>query len=138
LSKTSAIVRILQYVGGLIVGGALFVALLPAPVQQLPALGPGLRKTTEPPAANALVRLIAADDARALSTVLTSDELTLLSEALAPLVEIREIQFVDALTIDGDGDEIAAYVASGRSEQGAELAAGLVLRVREGKVIGVN
>jgi hypothetical protein len=138
LNRRTAVARVVPFAGGLIVGIALFVALLPPPVQQLPALGPGLRKTTEPPAANALVRLIAADDARALSTLLTSDELTVLSEALAPLVEIREIRFVDAMTIEGDGDEIAAYVASGRSEQGADLATGLVLRVRDDKVIGVN
>jgi hypothetical protein len=126
------------FVVGVVIGVGGFMALSPPPTQQLPALGPGMRKVPEPAAAANLMGLIATDNARSLADLLTEDELTALGDALAPLVEIREIRFIDALTIDGDADQVASYVVSGRNDMAQDVVAGLSLRVRDDKVIGVN
>jgi hypothetical protein len=134
----SSLLRLIPFIVGSAVGIALVVSLTPGPTRPLPELGPGLRKTAEPVASAGLVALIAADDVGGLAAKLTAAELQALSEALAPVVEVHAIRFVDALTIEGDADEVATYVASGLNEQGVDVVSGFALRVRDGIVVGVN
>jgi hypothetical protein len=134
----SALLRLLPFIIGAGMGIALVVSLTPTPRSSVPELGPGMRKTGEPQAAAAVISLIANDAVGELAAQLTAEQLQALSQALAPVVVVHEIRFVDALMIEGDADVVAAYVASGVSEQGVDVVTGINLRVRDGMVVGVN
>ncbi|HET8570059.1 MAG TPA: hypothetical protein VFM93_13855 [Candidatus Limnocylindria bacterium] len=103
----------------------------PNPYPQLPVLG-------EPPETAELMRVVLADDARTLARMLEGELLQALGEALDPMGEILEAKFVGST--ERGGDILAAYTVVGRmggigSEQ---MVAGVVFRVRGGRVVGVN
>lgn len=102
----------------------------PNPYAQLPVVG-------EPPASADIVAILLRDDARTLAAALDQESLTALGQALQPVDEVFEAKFVGAT--ERNGDLLAAYVLSGRSQQaGDKFPVGIVFRVRDGKVVGVN
>jgi hypothetical protein len=133
-----ALLRILPFLAGAVAGVAVLVSLAPVPRTDIPELGPGMRKAAEPAASAALVAMIAADDVGGLADRLTTEELQALSDALEPVVEIHEIRFVDALTLEGDNDIVVAYVTTGLNSQGQDVVSGLTLRVRDDTVVVVS
>lgn len=117
--------------GGVVAQLAVNPPAAPNPYPQLPVLG-------EPPETAELMRVILADDAKTLARMMDGELLQALGEALDPMGEILEAKFVGST--ERGGDMLAAYTVTGRmggigSEQ---MVAGVVFRVRGGKVVGVN
>lgn len=91
----------------------------------------------EPPAAADVRLAILNDDPRALASLIGDEELLqALSEALQPLLDVREVKFIRA--VDKDGKILSAYVAKGRDASGQGMIVGYVLRVQNEEVVGVN
>lgn len=90
----------------------------------------------EPAASAALAGMLVRDDARSLAKSLDAQLLQKLAQSIEPLVDIDQVDFTGAT--ERQGDILAAYVAGGRSQAGDKVIVGLVFRVRDGKVVGVN
>jgi hypothetical protein len=97
---------------------------------------PTLPKVDEPTAAHDVVQAIAADDARALSRLLSADQLNALETALQPLTDVRSAKFVGA--VEDEGRVLAGYVVKGKTTDGTDFIVGFVLRVANDQVVGVN
>ncbi|MGH2499478.1 MAG: hypothetical protein ACRDF0_05240 [Candidatus Limnocylindria bacterium] len=133
MSGLGAPVIIVLFVGGIALGLFAQSVVSPGapanPYRSLPLEG-------EPAAASAVASTILADDARRLAQQLDGQALQALDQAMRPLVDIFEMRFVGA--VERRGDTLAGYVAEGRDLGGQTAAVGIVLRVRDGRVIGVN
>ncbi len=90
----------------------------------------------EPAASAAVASMIVRDDARSLAKAMDAQVLQKLAQSIEPLVDIDAVDFTGAT--ERQGDILAAYVAGGRSQTGEKVIVGIVLRVRDGKVVGVN
>ena len=133
MNKVRALVGIVVFAGG-IISGALGAQLVnpPPPASPWRAL-----PTVEEPVAGAnLATLLLSDDAKGLARALDSQLLQRLAAAIEPLRDIDEITFTGAT--ERQGDILSAYVAGGRSQSGERIVVGVVLRVHDGKVVGVN
>lgn len=126
-------VTLLLFVLGLVVGVAVQSYVSPPPPTTPYA---ELARVNETPETAALVRLILADDARALASVMEGELLQELGRALEPLQEVFEMKFVGA--VERRGDILASYVATGRERNAQSFTVGVVFRVSGGKVVGVN
>ena len=124
---------LLLFLLGLVVGVAVQSYISPPPPATPYA---ELSLVNETPETAALVRLILADDARALAAVMEGELLQELSKALEPLQEVFEMKFVGA--VERRGDILASYVATGRERNAQSFTVGVVFRVSGGKVVGVN
>jgi len=124
---------LLLFVLGLVVGVAAQSYVSPPPPATPYA---ELAQVNETPETAALVRLILADDARALASVMEGELLQELGRALEPLQEVFEMKFVGA--VERRGDILASYVATGRERNAQSFTVGVVFRVSGGKVVGVN
>lgn len=117
-----------------LVTGALFSQVVnpppPAsPWQELPRIA-------EPAAAAEVAGMLVRDDAEALARTLELPLLQRLAGAIQPLADIDEVSFTGAT--ERGGDILSAYIAGGRDGMGQRFIVGVVFRVRDGKVIGVN
>ncbi len=118
---------------GLAGGAAIFGTLRQAtPSSPYPAVA----GAPQPRVTASLADAIEANDAHALAGSLGSDTLTKLAEALEPIVEVSEVDFVGAIA-KGD-DTLAGYVARGIDQSGAKVIVGFVLHVQGNSVVGVN
>lgn len=118
---------------GLIAGAFLAQIANPAPPESpWRALPP----VEEPSAAVELTRLLLGDDAKGLARALDPQLLQRLGGAIEPLVDLDDIVFTGAT--ERQGDILSAYVAGGRAQSGEKAIVGIVFRVRDGKVVGVN
>lgn len=90
----------------------------------------------EPAASARIAALLVSDNAQALADTLELELLQRLAQAIEPLQDIDEVSFTGA-TARG-GDILSAYVASGRDGRGQRFLVGVLFRVRDGNVIGVN
>ena len=124
---------LLLFVVGLVAGVVVQTFISPGPPPNRYA---ELTMVNEPPESAALVRLILADDARALAAVTEGELLQELGRALEPLQEVFEMRFVGAA--ERRGDLLASYVATGRERNAQSFSVGVVFRVSGGKVVGVN
>jgi hypothetical protein len=97
---------------------------------------PALLKVDEPRVAHDVVGAIAADDAQALSRLMSADMLGALDTALQPVVDVRKTQFVGA--VESEGRLLSAYVVTGKTTDGIDFVVGFVLRVANDQVVGVN
>jgi hypothetical protein len=97
---------------------------------------PSLPKTDEPAVAANVVSALTADDARSLSRLLSTDQLSELDAALQPIVDVRGSRFVGA--VESEGRLLSAYVVTGKTEEGIDFVVGFVLRVTNDQVVGVN
>ena len=97
---------------------------------------PSLPKVDEPRAAHDVAAAIAADDAKALSKLLSNDQLTDPGNALRPIVDVRTAKFVGA--VESQGRYLSAYVVQGKTSDGNDFIVGFVLRVANDQVVGVN
>lgn len=97
---------------------------------------PSLPKTEEPRAAHDVVAAVAADDARSLSKMMSSELLTDLDSALQPIIDVRGTKFVGA--VESEGRLLSAYVVTGKTAEGIDFVVGFVLRVANDQVVGVN
>lgn len=133
MSRVKALLGVLVFAGGAIVGvlGAQLANPSPpeSPWRALPAV-------EEPAAAASVAALLTVDDARGLARAIDTQLLQQLGKAIEPLVDIDEVTFTGAT--ERQGDILSAYVAGGRSQAGEKVIVGVVLRVRDGKVVGVN
>ena len=133
MNKVKALLGAIVFFGGAIVGvlGAQLAnpAPPPSPWRSLPTV-------EEPQASVAITGLVLQDDAKALARSLDPQLLQKLAQAIEPLVDVDEITFTGAT--ERQGDILSAYVAGGRSQSGDKVIVGVVFRVRDGKVVGVN
>jgi hypothetical protein len=97
---------------------------------------PSLQRIDEPRVAHDVVSAIGADDAQALSRLMTADMLTALDTALQPVVDVRGTKFVGA--VESEGRLLSAYTATGKTTDGIDFVVGFVLRVSNDQVVGVN
>ncbi len=97
---------------------------------------PALPKTNEPAAAHDVVQAIANDDAASLSKMLAAEQLTDLSTALQPIIDVRGAKFVGA--VESEGRLLSAYLVTGKTSEGSDFIVGFVLRVANDQVVGVN
>jgi len=97
---------------------------------------PALPKTNEPAAARDVVQAIANDDAASLSKMLAAEQLTDLSTALQPIIDVRGAKFVGA--VESEGRLLSAYLVTGKTSEGSDFIVGFVLRVANDQVVGVN
>ncbi len=133
MSRLRSIIGVVVFVAGVIAG--IFAAQLvnppppPSPWTSLPAV-------EEPAASAAVASMIAHDDAQSLAKALDSQLLQSLAQSIQPLVDIDQVDFTGAT--EQQGDILAGYVAAGTSQTGEKAIVGVVFRVRDGKVVGVN
>jgi hypothetical protein len=95
-----------------------------------------LPPSAEPAASAIVASMLVRDDAQALGKTLDVQLLQRLASSVQPLVDIDEVTFTGAT--ERSGDILAAYVAGGRDQTGERVIVGIVFRVRDGKVVGVN
>lgn len=130
-------------IGG-VVGALLFVMGIGVGVLVQTVVNPGppanpygeVPPVPEPPAATGVAQLLVNNDAVGLARVLDAALLERLAQAIDPLVDIDKMEFTRA--VERQGDILASYVASGRMASGDKFIVGVVFRVREGQVVGVN
>lgn len=120
--------------GGGILAGVLAAQLVNPPPPQSP--WEQLPQVAEPAASAVVADLVARDDAPGLAKAMNAQLLQRLQQAIQPLVEVDEVDFTGAA--ERQGDILAGYVAGGRSQTGDKVIVGVVFRVRDGKVVGVN
>lgn len=133
MNKVKALVGAIVFAGGLVVGTIGAQLVNPAPPE---SPWRGLPTVEEPAASVAVTSLLLQDDAKALARALDAQMLQRLAQAIEPLVDIDEATFTGAT--ERQGDILSAYVAGGRSQSGDKVIVGVVFRVRDGKVVGVN
>ena len=97
---------------------------------------PALPKVEEPRAAHDVVAAIAADDAQSLSKLIDTSLLSDLDGALQPITDVRSTKFVGA--VESEGLLLSAYVVTGKTTEGIDFIVGVVLRVANDQVVGVN
>ena len=132
MNKVKALVGLFVFASGVVVG--IVASQLAAPPPP-PSPWRSLPLVDEPPAAAAVAAMLVAEDARGLAKALNGDLLQRLGSAIEPLTDIDDAQFTGAT--ERQGDILSAYVMHGRSQQG-NFIVGVVFRVRDGKVVGVN
>ncbi|MDE3113733.1 MAG: hypothetical protein KGN00_09605 [Chloroflexota bacterium] len=117
-----------------VIAGVLAAQLVNPPPP--PSPWASLASVEEPSASAAVASMIAHDDAQGLSRALDSQLLQKLAQAIQPLVSIDTVEFTGAT--ETQGDILAGYVAGGTDQTGNGVIIGVVFRVRDGKVVGVN
>ena len=150
IAEGEAAIRALRFVKRLIVvvlfivglGAGLVLYRTANPPLQYGTLPP-LSEAAEPPSADALTDLVVAGDEAQLADHYDGDLLAGLSSALTmgpgandPLVQVNNIQYLGSVA--QGPDILAFYVATGQMSDGTDGEAGFSLRVRDGKVVGVN
>jgi hypothetical protein len=133
MSRASAVLGLVVFVFGVVAGTFLAQVANPPPPE---SPWRALPTVEEPTASSQIVQLLLANDAKALSRAMDAQLLQRLAESIEPLVDIDEARFTGAT--ERQGDILSAYVAGGRAQTGEPLIVGLVFRVRDGKVVGVN
>ncbi|OLC56590.1 MAG: hypothetical protein AUH85_05935 [Chloroflexi bacterium 13_1_40CM_4_68_4] len=104
-----------------------------------PAQNPysSLPPMAEPQTSADVATAIRTDDARALSRLVTNqDLLNKLHSSLDPIIAVSDVKFLGAA--DRTGMTLSAYVVRGRDQQGNKIIRGFVLSVQHGEVVGVN
>lgn len=133
MNRAKAIFGLTIFVLGLAVGvgAAQFASPAPpeSPWRELP-------RVSEPAASSQVAAMLLANDAQALARALDLQILQRLAQSVEPLQDIDEISFTGAT--ERGGDILSSYVAGGRDGQGQRFLVGIVFRVRDGKVVGVN
>jgi hypothetical protein len=133
VNRARAIFGLFVFVLGIAVGAVAAQFATPAPPaspwRDLPPV-------EEPAAASQVAGLLLADDAQGLARALDLQMLQRLAQSIDPLVDIDEVSFTGAT--ERGGDILSSYVAGGRDGSGQRFIVGVVFRVRDGKVIGVN
>jgi hypothetical protein len=133
VNRARAIFGLTVFAFGLVAGAIAAQFANPAPPESpwraLPAVG-------EPAVAAQVATMLVADDAQGLARALDLQLLQRLAQSIEPLVEIDQMSFTGAT--ERGGDILSAYVAGGRDGSGQRFLVGVVFRVRDGKVIGVN
>lgn len=133
MNRTRAIFGLFIFALGLAIGAVAAQFANPAPPaspwRELP-------QVAEPAAAAQVARMLVTDDATGLANALDIQILQRLAQSIEPLVEVDEALFTGAT--ERGGDILSAYVAGGRDGSGQRFIVGIVFRVRDGKVIGVN
>lgn len=133
MNKAKALLGLLVFAGG-VVSGAFGSQLANPPPPESPWRP--LPTVEEPAAAVAVADLLLRDDAKGLAKAMDPQFLQRLAGAIEPLVDIDEVTFTGAT--ERQGDILSAYVAGGRTQTGERVIVGVVFRVRDGKVVGVN
>ncbi len=133
MNKLRAVLGLVVFAGGVVVGTVASQLVNPPPP---PSPWRSLPLVEEPDPARSIALMLLADDARGLARALDPDLLQRLASAIEPLVDIDEVTFTGAT--ERQGDILSSYVAQGRNQQGGTFIVGLVFRVRDGKVVGVN
>jgi len=133
-------ILIVLFVVGL--GAGLLLYLAANPPLQYGNLPP-LSEAAEPPAADQLTDLLVAGDEAQLADHYDGDLLAGLSAALTmgpnandPLVQVNDIQYLGSVA--QGADILSFYIATGQMSDGTDGEAGFSVRVRDGKVVGVN
>lgn len=133
MNKARVIFGLTVFAFGLVAGAvaAQFASPSPpeSPWRELPPVA-------EPGASAQVAAMLVRDDAQALARTLDLQLLQRLAQSIEPLVEVDEMSFTGAT--ERGGDILSAYVAGGRDGSGQRFLVGVVFRVRDGKVIGVN
>jgi len=128
-----AILGLVVFAGGALAGAFASQLANPAPPaspwRDVPLVG-------EPAESAAVASILVRDDAQTLARTLDLDLLQRLASSIDPLVDIEEVTFTGSA--ERSGDILAAYVAGGKALSGERLLVGVVFRVRDGKVVGVN
>jgi hypothetical protein len=133
VNKLRAFLGLFVFAGGIVVGTVASQLVNPPPP---PSPWRSLPLVDEPAQGATVAALLLTDDARGLSKVLDADLLQRLGSAIEPLVDIDDVRFTGAT--ERQGDILSAYVAHGRTQSGSTVIVGVVFRVRDGKVVGVN
>jgi len=131
-----SVLTVAIFLAGFIAAVVGYLQVQPAPRAGLPSAAPGFLATVEPAAAQAVIQDMIKGDARDLATRVKSADLTDLQTAVNPLVDITSIDFVSASRLGNE--ELAAYLAIGKTSQGQKLVRGFFLRVQNGAVVGIN
>lgn len=133
MNRARAVFGLTVFAFGLVAGALAAQVATPAPPaspwRELPP-------TTEPAASAQVASMLVGDDAQGLARTLDLQLLQRLAQSIEPLVEIDDMSFTGAT--ERGGDILSAYVAGGRDGSGQRFLVGVVFRVRDGKVIGVN
>ena len=126
---------ILFFVIGVAVGAVAtqLARTTPRPAVIAPDAMASLPKVPEPIQSSAVMQALAANDVHALAQVVDSDTLTAIQKQLKPLVTYEGQTFVGATLLEHD--TLAAYVVRGRDSSGATEIVGIVIRIRDGKVV---
>lgn len=133
MNRASAILGLFVFAIGLTLGAVAAQFANPAPPDSPWNVLPPV---PEPAASAQIASMLMSDNAQALANALELELLQRLAQSIDPLQDIDEVSFTGA-TARG-GDILSSYVAAGRNGSGQRFIVGLVFRVRDGKVIGVN
>jgi hypothetical protein len=133
VNRAKAIFGLIVFAFGLVAGAVASQLVNPpppaSPWRSLPAV-------EEPAVAAQVAGILVRDDAQGLARALDLQLLQRLASSIQPLIDIDEVNFTGAT--ERGGDILSSYVAGGRDQTGQRAIVGVVFRVRDGKVIGVN
>ena len=133
MNRLRALVGIVVFSAGALAGVLVAQVANPGPPE---SPWRALPLVDEPASSAQVAALLTVDDAPGLAKTLDLQLLQGLATGIEPLVDIDEVAFTGAT--ERSGDILAAYVAGGRDSSGQRFIVGVVLRVRDGKVVGVN
>ena len=133
MSRARAALGLTVFLLGMAAG---FIASRPATPQLPDSPWASLPTVEEPATSRALVAMLPRDDARGLARALDIQLLERLAGAIDPLVDVEEVTFTGAT--ERQGDILSAYIAEGKALSGERLVVGIVFRVRDGRIVGVN
>ena len=97
---------------------------------------PSLPAVSEPFVARQLADAMIAGDARMLAALADREVLGALGEAIQPVSIVFEMRFLGA--VERNGEVLVAYAVEGRDRSGQDVPVGVVLRVVDNQVVGVN
>ena len=131
------LLTIVVFVAGIAAGLVAYARLNPAPdYGPLPPQS----EAAEPAAADQLTDMLVAGDEAGLAQRFSADVLGQLAGALtlnqSPIVDVRDVRYLGA--VSNGGESVATYLAYGTLGNGTEVVVGFGVRVRDGKVVGVN
>jgi hypothetical protein len=105
----------------------------PSVANPWPTLPPA---AAEPEAASALVGAIVAGDAAAVAEALAPEQLDVLERFLEPVVLVDSARYLGGIV--RNGESVVGYVIEGRTETEEPAIVALTLRIRDGKVVGIQ
>ena len=133
MSRARAILGLFVFAGG-VATGIIAAQLVNPPPPTSPWAS--LARVSEPAGSADVASMIAHGDAEGLARTLDPQLLQKLQQGIQPLVDITGADFTGAA--GAQGDILAAYVITGKDQSGNKQIVGVVLRIHDGKVVGVN
>lgn len=134
MSARRTVLILLLFSVSVAVGVAIQLATTPTrAVDRYPTMSVG---AAEPAVTAELTQAIVGKEAQRLAATYSADMLTNFQNAMAPVVDVEDIRYIGG--IERNGETLASYAATGRTQNGQPMISGFVIHVQDGKITGFN